>query len=44
MLAGDVYRLLNGWWIRHFVVTLAGQILFGNTAAERLFGYPHGVC
>ncbi|HYL38657.1 MAG TPA: PAS domain S-box protein [Bryobacteraceae bacterium] len=39
MLAGDVYRLLEGTADAAFVVTLEGEICFWNAAAERLFGY-----
>jgi PAS domain S-box-containing protein len=39
MLAGDVYRLFEGAADATFVVTLEGEILFWNAAAERLFGY-----
>jgi PAS domain S-box-containing protein len=39
MLAGDVYRLLEGTANAAFVVTVESEILFWNAAAERLFGY-----
>ena len=39
MLAGDVYKLLEGTADAAFVVTLEGEICFWNAAAERLFGY-----
>ena len=39
MLAGDVYRLLEGTADAAFVVTIESEILFWNAAAERLFGY-----
>ncbi len=39
MLAADVYRLLEGTADATFVVTLEGEILFWNGAAERLLGY-----
>ena len=39
MLAGDVYRLFEGTADAAFVVTIEGEILFWNGAAERLFGY-----
>lgn len=39
MLTGDVYRLLEGTADAAFVVTLEGEILFWNAAAERLYGY-----
>jgi PAS domain-containing protein len=39
MLAGDVYRLLEGTADAAFVVTVEGEICFWNAAAERLFGY-----
>lgn len=39
MLAGDVYKLLEGTADAAFVVTLEGEICFWNHAAERLFGY-----
>lgn len=39
MLAGDVYRLFEGAADAAFVVTIEGEILFWNAAAERLFGY-----
>lgn len=39
MLAGDVYKLLEGTADAAFVVTLEGEILFWNAAAEQLFGY-----
>jgi PAS domain S-box-containing protein len=39
MLAGDVYKLLEGTADAAFVVTLEGEICFWNASAERLFGY-----
>ena len=39
MLAGDVYKLLEGTADAAFVVTPEGEICFWNAAAERLFGY-----
>lgn len=39
MLAGDVYKLLDGTADAAFVVTPEGEICFWNAAAERLFGY-----
>jgi len=39
MLAGDVYKLLDGTTDAAFVVTLEGEICFWSSAAERLFGY-----
>ncbi|MGH9772260.1 MAG: PAS domain S-box protein [Candidatus Acidiferrales bacterium] len=39
MLAGDVYKLLEGTADAAFVVTLEGEICFWNHAAEQLFGY-----
>lgn len=39
MLAVDVYRLFKGAADAAFVVTLEGEILFWNSAAEKLFGY-----
>lgn len=39
MVAGDVYRLFEGAADAAFVVTLEGEILFWNSAAEQLFGY-----
>lgn len=39
MLAGDVYKLLEGTADAAFVVTFEGEICFWNGAAERLFGY-----
>lgn len=39
MLAGDVYKLLEGTADAAFVVTPEGEICFWSGAAERLFGY-----
>src|SRR5579871_6495410 len=39
MLAGEVYKLLDGTADAAFVVTPEGEICFWNAAAERLFGY-----
>lgn len=39
MLAGDVYKLLEGTADAAFVVTLEGEICFWNHAAEQLYGY-----
>jgi PAS domain S-box-containing protein len=39
MLAGDVYRLLEGTADAAFVTTLEGEICFWNAAAESLLGY-----
>jgi PAS domain S-box-containing protein len=39
MLAGDVYKLLEGTADAAFVATLEGELCFWNAAAERLFGY-----
>lgn len=39
MLAGDVYKLLDGTADAAFVVTPEGEICFWSAAAERLFGY-----
>jgi len=39
MLAGDVYKLLEGTADAAFVVTIEGQICFWNASAEQLFGY-----
>lgn len=39
MLAGDVYKLLEGTADAAFVVTFEGEVCFWNSAAEHLFGY-----
>lgn len=39
MLAGDVYKLLEGTADAAFVVSSEGEICFWNHAAEQLFGY-----
>ncbi len=39
MLAGEVYKLLEGTANAAFVVSLESEIVFWNRAAERLFGY-----
>lgn len=38
MLAGEVYKLLEGTADAAFAVTLDGEICFWNRAAEVLFG------
>lgn len=42
MVAGDVYRFLEGTADAAFVVTIEGEICSWNRAAEELFGYSAG--